>query len=161
VVVQPTNPPPPPPPPTDVPPPPQPSFPYLYVPASCNTDDPAACNVQGGVHCEHSGQHSIKVIVYDDRNDPNSVLAGIKVRFSGAPGGAMIEPDEVTTYDGSAVKTLSNVLDHPSKNIGNYFAWLVDGDGNQISEFSPVIPINDLQPENPQVCWVAHVIFAG
>lgn len=136
-------------------------FTYAFYPWRCDTTDPAICNAQNGVGCSHSGQHSIKVQVYANHKDAGSALAGIKVRFSGTPGGPLIDPDEVTQYDGTAVKTLSNVSDAPEKNTGTFFAWLVNAAGNPISPFSPPIPINAKNENDAQTCWVGQVVFAG
>lgn len=147
---------------TQPPPPTKSPYTYQWLPWNCGgVTDPAVCNLQGGVGCSHSGQHSIKVLVFGNHNDPDSQAAGIKVRFSGTPGGPMIEPDEVTIYDGSAVKTLSNVTDAPEKNTGTFFAWLVSNNGDPISPVSAPIPINAKKEDDGQTCWVGSVVFAG
>jgi hypothetical protein len=137
-------------------------FTYHFFPATCpGGSDPAACNTQGGVHCEHSALHQIKVIVYSNFRDPGSVLAGIKVRFSSAAGGSAIEPDETTGGDGLATKGLSGNGDSPLKNVGTYFAWVVGSGGAQLSDYSPAIPINGKNENDPQSCWIGTVAFAG
>ncbi len=149
----------PPPQPTAVP---KPAFQYSFIPASCNTTDPAVCNIQNGVRCEHSGQHQIKVLVFDDFRDPNSEASGVYVRYSFSPGGAPIDPDEQTGGDGAAVKTFSGVTDPPSKGVGTYYVWVISKpSGTRISNYSPAISLNALSENDPKTCWVATVSFAG
>ncbi len=136
-------------------------FKYSFFPASCNTDDPAICNVQNGVKCEHSGGHHVDVLVYANFKDPGSALAGVKVRYSFSPGGPLIDPDEVTDGGGKASKTFSTVTDSPKKGIVTYYVWLIDNSGNPISPYSPPIPINDKKEDQPDTCWVGTVAFAG
>jgi hypothetical protein len=137
-------------------------FTYHFFPATCDPGaDPAGCNAQGGVHCEHSALHQIKVIVYSNFRDPGSVLAGVKVRFSSSPGGSKIEPDETTGGDGLATKGLSANGDSPLKNVGTYFAWVIGPGGVQLSDYSPPIVINGKNENDPQTCWIGTVAFAG
>lgn len=134
-------------------------FKYSFAPYSCgSTDDPAICNVQNGVGCRHSGNHEINVLVFSNYKDPNSQLAGQKVRFSGAPGGGAIDPDETTGGDGKATKTLSAV--GSGANAGTYFVWLI-GNGQPISPFSPPIVINNENENSATTCYAATVVFVG
>lgn len=156
-----------PPEPTSIPPTAGPTaspYQYLFFPLTCNPgDDPAICNIQsGGVKCLHSGNHYIDVFVASDYHDPNgSRLAGIRVRFSFQPGGAKIEPDETTAGDGKAEKTLTGPGVPLGKNVGTYYAWLINDSGNQISNFSPAIQINALSEDHSDTCISAIVGFAG
>lgn len=139
-------------------------FQYLFFPLTCDPGaDPAGCNIQsGGIKCSHSGNHHIDVFVASDYHDPNnSRIAGIKVRFSFAAGGGKIDPDQVTDYEGKAVKTLSGVTDPVGKNVGTYYAWLINDSGSPISDFSPPIHINAHDQDKPDTCFVAVVGFAG
>lgn len=141
----------------------KPPFSYLFYPLSCGAgSDPAVCNnSQVGIKCSHSGSHHIDVFVASNYLDPSSVISGIKVRYSHSAGGGKIEPDETTNYEGKAVKTLSGDLDPPGKNVGTYYAWVVDGSGNQQSDFSPPITINAKSDSDPSTCWVAELAFGG
>lgn len=144
-------------------PPTKPPYSYLFFPLVCgNASDPAVCNnSQPGIKCSHSGSHHIDVFVASNYLDPSSVVSGIKVRYSHSAGGGKIEPDETTNYEGKAVKTLSGDLDPPGKNVGTYYAWIVDGSGNQQSDFSPPIVINAKSDSDPTNCWVAEAAFGG
>lgn len=158
-----TNPPPPPPQPTAIPPtaaPTKPPFTYLFTPTTCTPGD-GICNVQAGVKCFHAGSHYIDAVVYANYRDPGSALAGIKVRFSFSPGGAPIDPDELSGDDGKAEKTLSAVTDPPTKNTGTFFAWVIDSQGNRQSDYSPAININAKGEDDPTVCWAAKLAFTG
>ena len=159
-----TQPPAPPPPPQNTQPPQATKSPFTYSFVNwspCTQGDTDICNIQGGVHCEHSGGHELRAVVYANIRDPNSQLAGVKVRFSNSPGGGPIDPDEETGPEGVAAKTLSTVTDAPGKNIGTYYAWVVTNTGAQNSEFSAPIPINDKKDGDPATCWVGTVAFAG
>ena len=134
---------------------------YLFYPLSCSPgDDPALCNIQnGGVKCFHSGNHYIDAYVAANQ-DPTSVLAGVKVRFSGSQGGTAIV-DMTTGGDGKASFTLTAPGVPLVRSTGNYFAWVINNSGDRISDFSPPIPINALSETQSNVCISAQVAFAG
>ncbi len=137
----------------------RPAYPYGFVPyQNCNTTDPDICNVQNGVKCSNSGNSRLEALVYRNYSDPNSQASGVKVRFSYAPGGPPIQPDEVTGDNGLAQKTLS---DQRGGNAGTYYAWIVDSSGRQLSPVSSGMKINNVPAGSPNVCIVATVVFAG
>jgi hypothetical protein len=156
-----------PPAPTTIPPtagPTKSPYQYLFDPLACNPSDPndgGTCNVQNGIKCKHSGGHWIDVFVASNYLDNTSVIAGIHVRYAFTPGGPKIDPDELTGGDGKAEKTLSSAGDPGGKNVGTYYAWVVDSSGNQLSDFSPAIVINDKADSDPKTCWIAVLAFAG
>ncbi|MGB8645525.1 MAG: hypothetical protein WCF84_09825 [Anaerolineae bacterium] len=145
--------------PTDIPPTAGPTTsPYAYrwvAYPPCSTTDPDICNIQNGVKCENSGNTRLRGAVLTTLST-DSGIAGIKVRFSYAPGGAPIDPDEVTGDNGVAEKTMSTAR---GGNAGSYYAWVVDSSGHQQSPFSPAMVITTKPSGDPQVCIVATVLF--
>ena len=142
--------------------PPKSSYEFSFMPGTCPAVDPdAPCNNAGGVLCHHSGSKHIKVLVFNDYRDPNSQRQGGKVRFSGSPDGAPMNPDEVTQWNGIAEKTLSADQDPPTTNDGTYFAWVLDDNGKRISEMSPPIRLNAKSTDSPDFCTIALVVFAA
>ena len=135
---------------------------FAFIPATCPSPDPEGpCNLQNGILCHHSGSKHIRVTVYDSYYDPYSQRVGGKVRFSHAPDGAPIEPDETTQSNGVAEKTLSSDSDAPDMNNGTYYAWVVDTNGNRISEMSGAVTLNGKRAEESGMCTIADVFFAG
>ncbi len=155
----PTLPPAPPPPVAQPTSPPKPKYQYSFVAQNCPNDGNPCISVNG-VLCTHSGSKHINVIVFSNYYDPDSRQQDVKVRYSGAPDGGPIPPDEITQWDGKADKTLSSDLDPESKNDGNFYAWIVDGAGNRISDMSPTIPLNHRKVEEGGYCMVAYLSFA-
>ncbi len=142
-------------PPTQPPPPTQNPYAYRFAPwGNCNTTDPDICNVQNGVKCENSGNTRLNAVVYQDAG--GDVSAGIKVRFSFAPDGAPIPPDELTGDNGLAQKTMS---DQRGGNAGTYYAWVISSTGQRISQVSSPMVINTKPSGDPHVCIVATVMF--
>lgn len=139
--VQPTKPPQPPPPPPPPTEPPKPSFPWKFA----------------NITCEHSGGTYIHIRAYSDRNNPNSTLAGIRTRLSWASGEGEIGTEETRPGDGYSTFVLSG--DGQPAATGTYFAWIVDKDGNRLSEVSAAINITGGKPDEPGTCWKAFVNF--
>jgi hypothetical protein len=135
--VQPTNPP-------EPPPPPEP------------TKSPFAWKF-ANVTCEHSGGTYIHIRAYSDRNNPNSTLAGIRTRLSWASGDGEIGTEETRPGDGYSTFVLSG--DGQPAATGTYFAWIVDKDGNRLSEVSAPINITGGKPDAAGTCWKAFVNF--
>ncbi len=155
--------------PTNTPAPTKPPYTFMFAPfTSCGGLDPQGCNIQNQMKCENSGMHWIDVYVFNDAVSSvylnwkgSSPATGRKVRFSWVPDGPSITPDETAGGDGKAEKTLSGGGDPPTKGVGTYYAWVIDGTGKRISDITPQININANQPNDPNVCWVARAWFTA
>lgn len=145
---------------------PQAKSPYAYrfFPGACalpELDPDGPCRAPSGVVCHHSGGKEIRVVIYGDHNDPNSLQAGVRVVISYLPDGPVIEPVEITDGEGLAHKTLADYHDPATKNVGTYYVWIISSQGNRISEMSPPIVLTSSQPEKSDFCSVAGLFFAG
>ncbi|MBI3537745.1 MAG: hypothetical protein HY070_09340 [Chloroflexi bacterium] len=103
--------------------------------------------------CEHAGDTYIKGTVYRDRNDPNSIVIGAIVVFSGSPDGA---PAEVQIMK---EQSYTFILQAHGASPGNFFVWVVDPSLKRISEISPIITFNNKPASDPTSCWAAVVDF--
>ncbi len=105
--------------------------------------------------CEHSGSSWIKGSVYADKNDPNSGMPGVRVVFGGAGGDAFQKP-ELTGGDGVFAFTLTTDSDHRAA-PGTYYVWVVDANGNRISEMAGPIKIEGGSSDS--TCWAGTAFF--
>jgi hypothetical protein len=142
--------------------PPKSAYEFKFIPRTCEANDPdGPCNSPGGIWCHHSGSKHIKVVVFNDVHDPNSQRQGGKVRYSISPDGSAMDPDEITQWNGVAEKTLSADQDPPSKGDGTYYAWVINDNGQRISDMSPQIRLNAKDTDAPDFCMVATLFFAA
>jgi hypothetical protein len=105
--------------------------------------------------CQHSGGVYIIVRAYANKYDPSSNIDGVRIRASWQQDGPTI--GDVTTNLGSATFTISP--DGVKPKVATYYAWVVDNQGNRISDLSPAININGKKETSAGSCWQAFVNF--
>jgi hypothetical protein len=106
--------------------------------------------------CEHAGGVYIKARVYGDKNNPDSGVEGMRVVLGDGGGNRFDIPPVTTTWDGTYSFTLSQ--DGSSPFIGTIFVWLIDANGNRISDIGGPIKTNGLGPDAGG-CWHGWVDF--
>lgn len=133
---------------------------FGFFPATCSAGaDPAACNIQNNVKCQHSGGTHLYAVVYNNYKDPGSTVAGRRVVFSyAADGPAFGDQVEETGYDGKADKTMS-----PDGSFwtGTAYAWVVDANNKRISEIGGPVKLNNHNENTSDPCQIATFLFAG
>jgi hypothetical protein len=102
--------------------------------------------------CVHAGDTYIKGSVISDKNDPNSKIAGVKLRMSWAPDGP--SASDVTV----AVDDYTFILAVGGPKPGTYYVWVMDDANRRISELGKVV-MNNLGPDDPNACWAAWLYF--
>jgi hypothetical protein len=107
--------------------------------------------------CQHSGGVYIIVRAYENKYDPASNIDGVRIRVSYVEGSAVPGISDVTTNLGSATFTISR--DGVKPKVATYWAWVVDDQGNRISDISPPININGKKETASDSCWQASVNF--
>jgi hypothetical protein len=107
--------------------------------------------------CQHSGGVYIIVRAYDNKYDPTSNINGVRIRLSYVQDAAVPGIRDVTTSAGSATFTISR--DGVKPKVATYWAWVVDDQGNRISDISPAININGKKETASDSCWQAFVNF--
>ncbi len=113
-----------------------------------------------GNKCEHSGGVFLHVIVYSNYQDPGSLQSGVRTRlsFSSDPYAPSIQTVP-TSGNGDATYVMSGNGVAPA--VGTYYAWLVNGKGDPISNVSEPITVNGFKPNNSAACWQGWFYFAG
>jgi hypothetical protein len=124
---------------TPVPQPPAPA--YQYAAASYK--------------CEHSGGSWLKGHVYENKDDPNSAVPGIKVAFGGA-GGDTYGSGET---DGNGDFAFTLTADGAGAKIGTFYVWITDASGRRISDLAGPISINGRPDTDPNTCWAGWAYF--
>jgi len=140
-------------PPTPVPTPtpiPQPT----PTPAPQPTPTPAYYYRVAYTACIHSGDTFIEGTVYEGQNRVN----GVKVRLSYAPDGPPVVNDYVTGTDPSKPGMFTHILMPHAPRPGTWCVWVVDNNGNRISEVG-CVTTNNLGPDDPNACWRGVVDF--
>ncbi len=106
------------------------------------------------VTCTHAGQAFIKGAVYNDKNDVNSKTPGIKVAM-GAGDGSTVWVQVKTDQYGEYTFTLNANGAKP----GAYWVWVIDDQGNRISQIGGPVNMNNLSENDPNSCWFGSVDF--
>ncbi|MCL4489518.1 MAG: hypothetical protein M1570_15525 [Chloroflexi bacterium] len=107
------------------------------------------------VTCTHAGNAFIKGAVYNDKNDINSKTPGIKVAMGAADGSTQWVPPVTTDQYGEYTFVLTPNGPRP----GSYWVWVLDGQGNRISQIGGPINMNNLSENDPNSCWFGSVDF--
>ncbi|MBI5304362.1 MAG: hypothetical protein HY868_19670 [Chloroflexi bacterium] len=136
-------------PPTAVPPPP-----VVVQPTAVVSKMPYAANPAS---CTHSGGQYIKGKVYDS-SDPSAYgVSGLKVALGGGGG---TDPWIVINNFDDGVYSFTLAGDAgPYKPAGTYYVWVMDSNGNRISDVGGPININPLPPDAAGTCWAGSVDF--
>ena len=107
--------------------------------------------------CQHSGGVYIIVRAYANKYDPTSNTDGVRIRLSYVQDADVRGISDVTTYLGSATFTISP--DGVKPKPATYWAWVVDDQGNRISDLSSAININGKKETASDSCRQAFVNF--
>jgi hypothetical protein len=109
--------------------------------------------------CQHSGGVYIIVRAYANKYDPASNIDGVRIRVSYVEGAPVPGIADQTTHLGSATFTISR--DGVKPKVATYWAWVIDDQGNRISDLSPAININGKKATASDSCWQAFVNFVS
>ena len=101
--------------------------------------------------CYHSGEKFIEGTVREGTTPKNKVT----VRLSWAPDGPRAA-DYVTGTDPDKPGMYFHF--RPQGDTGTYYVWVVDANGNRISEIG-MIQFNNEGPGSPTACWRGVVDF--
>ena len=82
-------------------------------------------------------------------------MSGMKVAIGGAGGDAY--DTNTTSGDGDASFILS--LEGQGARLGTFYAWVLGGSGNRISEIGGPVVINGKPNTDPTSCWAGWFFF--
>ncbi len=121
-------------------PPPAPKFPYAANPATC----------------VHAGNQYIKGKVYDSSDPSANGVPGLKVAMGGADGS---NPYVTIKNEDDGFYTFTLTTAGSGAQAGTYYIWLMDGNGNRISDVGGPIKMNPVGPDAAGTCWAGSVDF--
>ncbi len=131
-----------PPPPAATAPPPPTAFPWTYH------ANPAGC--------AHAGNTYIKGSVYASSDPSSGKVPGQPMALGGADGSSVWVT--VKTDDGGEYTFTLSAPGGGAK-VGTFYVWVIDSNGNRISEIGGPIVTNNLGPDAPGTCWNGWVDF--
>ncbi len=105
--------------------------------------------------CTHSGSAVIKGRVISGGGPTD----GAHVRLATSSDPASVQEEQVVKYDATGSTTFAFIIPPPESGSFPWHVWVVDADGNALSDPNFQVSINNLPADNPDACWLAVVDF--
>ena len=105
--------------------------------------------------CTHSGSAVIKGSVISG----GGPVVGARVRLATGSDPASVQEEQVVKLDVTGSTTFAFGVPSPASGSFPWHVWVVDTNGNALSDPNFQITINNLPADNPDSCWLAVVDF--
>ncbi len=105
--------------------------------------------------CTHSGSAVIKGRVMSG----GGPVDGAHVRLATSSDPASVQEEQVVKYDATGSTTFAFIVPPPESGSFPWHVWVVDSDGNALSDPNFQVSINSLPADDPDSCWLAMVDF--